>query len=342
MKVLITGGAGFIGVNSAKYYLEKGDDVTIFDNFSRKGSKDNVQWLTSVAKKSPKVIEGDIRTDKKKLQSAVRNSKFILHLAAQVAVTTSVLNPKEDFAINAQGTFNVLEALREAKNNATLIYSSTNKVYGGLEDIQTKEEKTRYSFENLPHGVNEQRGLDFHSPYGCSKGAADQYVRDYARIYGLRTIVFRQSCIYGPRQFGVEDQGWVAWFIIALMQGKKITIYGNGKQVRDLLYVEDLIRAYDLAAKYIDKTKGQIYNIGGGVKNTMSVWGEFQPILEELFVKKITPKSSDWRPGDQPIYISDIRKAQKDFGWKPEVSVKQGIKKLYQWVEENKHLFTSE
>lgn len=338
--ILIIGGAGFIGINSASYYLSKGYKVIIFDNFSRKGSKSNIAWFKKeYGSKSLEVVVGDVRYDLNKLQKLVKGVDRVLHLAAQVAVTTSVENPREDFEINALGTFNVLEAIRKSGNNPVLIYSSTNKVYGGLEDLKIIEQKTRYAFKNLPNGVSEERGLDFHSPYGCSKGTADQYVRDYSRIYGLNAVVFRQSCIYGPHQFGVEDQGWVAWFIIALTKGKTISIYGNGKQVRDLLYVEDLVRAYDLAAKNIKKTKGQIYNVGGGVKNTISIWFDFKPILEKLFGRKIEPKFSDWRPGDQPIYVSDIKKAKKDFDWEPKINVEQGIKKLYDWVTANKNLF---
>lgn len=338
--ILIIGGAGFIGSNTAAYFLKKGYKVTIFDNFSRKGSEINIKWIKNEFKgKNLKLIKGDVRKDGIKIEKLAKESDLILHLAAQVAVTTSVENPREDFEINALGTFNVLEAVRKSGNNPVFIYSSTNKVYGGLEDLKIIEGKTRYTFKNLSGGVSEKRGLDFHSPYGCSKGTADQYVRDYFRIYGLNTIVFRQSCIYGPHQFGVEDQGWVAWFVIALTLGKQITIYGNGKQVRDLLYVEDLVRAYEMAAENIKKTKGQIYNIGGGTKNTISIWYDFKPILEKLFNRKLNPKFSGWRPGDQPIYISDIRKAKKDFGWEPKMSVEMGIKKLYDWVSSNKELF---
>jgi CDP-paratose 2-epimerase len=338
--ILIIGGAGFIGINSASHYLSKGYKVIIFDNFSRKGSRNNIAWFKKTyGTKNLTIITGDVRYDSNKLQKLVKGVDIVLHLAAQVAVTTSVENPKEDFEINAGGTFNVLEAIRKSGNNPVLIYSSTNKVYGGLEDLKIVEQKTKYIFKDLPLGVSEKRATDFHSPYGCSKGTADQYVRDYARIYGLNTVVFRQSCIYGPHQFGIEDQGWVAWFIIALTKGKTISIYGNGKQVRDLLFVEDLVRAYDLAAKNIQKTKGQIYNIGGGAKNTISIWFDFKPILEKLFGRKIAPKFSDWRPGDQPIYVSDIRKAKKDFGWEPKVNVEQGITKLYKWVSTNRDLF---
>jgi CDP-paratose 2-epimerase len=338
--VLLIGGAGFIGINAASYYLSKGYKVNIFDNFSRKGSKDNLKWLKEeFGSKNINVVTGDVRHDSNKLQKLVKGVSIVLHLAAQVAVTTSVENPREDFEINALGTFNVLEAIRKSGNNPVLIYSSTNKVYGGLEDLKIVEQKTRYSFKDLPFGVAEDRATDFHSPYGCSKGTADQYVRDYARIYGLNTVVFRQSCIYGPHQFGIEDQGWVAWFIIALTKGKTISIYGNGKQVRDLLFVEDLVKAYDMAAKNIKKTKGQIYNVGGGAKNTISIWFDFKLILEKLFNRKIKPQFADWRPGDQPLYVSDIRKAKRDFGWEPKVNVKDGIKKLYIWVSSNKELF---
>lgn len=339
MKILITGGAGFIGTNTASYYLKKSYEIIILDNFSRKGSRENVKWLQKNTEKKFTIIDADIRSDQKKLQSVVKDVDIILHLAGQVAVTTSVLHPREDFEINAIGTFNLLEAVRFSKNNPIIIYSSTNKVYGGLGDIEVVETNKRYDFKNLPFGVSEGHPVDFHSPYGCSKGTADQYVHDYARIYGLRTIVFRQSCIYGPHQFGIEDQGWVAWFIIALTQQKKITIYGNGKQVRDLLYVNDLIRAYDMAAKNIAKTQGNIYNIGGGKNNSISIWLEFKPILEKLFNKEILSTFSNWRPGDQPIFISDIRKAKIDFNWSPQVSVVDGISKLHKWVTNNKKLF---
>jgi CDP-paratose 2-epimerase len=338
-RVLIIGGAGFIGSNAAHHFLIKGNDVTIFDNFARGGSQKNITWLNETHSNQFKTIEGDIRTDNQKLQDAVKNADLVLHLAGQVAVTTSVVNPREDFDINALGTFNVLEAVRLSGNNPVFIYSSTNKVYGGLEDLKILEKETRYEFADLPYGISEERCLDFHSPYGCSKGTADQYVHDYNRIYGLNTIVFRQSCIYGPHQFGIEDQGWVAWFIIALAKQKKISIYGNGKQVRDLLYVDDLVKAYEMAADQIDKTGGQIYNIGGGAQNTLSVWHEFKPILEKLFKKELIVEFAETRPGDQPIFVADVRKAEKDFGWQPTVSLDQGIATLHQWITSNPELF---
>lgn len=339
MKYFITGGGGFIGSNLAASLLQRGEEVVVFDNFSRKGSEANAAWLKKTYKKGLHIVKGDIRAGEKKLIPLVKNANVVVHLAGQVAVTTSVENPVEDFEINARGTLNILQAVRAAGNDPIVLFSSTNKVYGELEYLQTKETASRYVFVKNTQGISEDMNLDFHSPYGCSKGIADQYVRDYARIYGLRTVVFRQSCIYGPRQFGIEDQGWVAWFIIALTQGKKITIYGNGKQVRDILHVDDLIHAYDLAIKNITITKGQIYNIGGGNRNTISIWYEFQPILEKLFKRKISVKFADFRPGDQPIFVSDIRKAKHDFGWKPNISVEKGIEQLYYWIQENKSLF---
>ncbi|MDP2918199.1 MAG: GDP-mannose 4,6-dehydratase, partial [bacterium] len=223
-------------------------------------------------------------------------------------------------------------------NNPILIFSSTNKVYGGMEDIEIMERNNRHEYKDLPLGIPENRLLDFHSPYGCSKGAADQYVRDYSRIYGLRTVVFRQSCIYGKRQFGIEDQGWVAWFTIAASLDRPITIYGDGKQIRDVLFVDDLIQAFISATKMIDKTVGKIYNIGGGAENTMSLL-ELIAYLEEMLGKKIAYTFSDWRPGDQPVYVSDIRKAKEEFGWEPTISVKEGVERLADWVSRNKDLF---
>jgi CDP-paratose 2-epimerase len=336
--VLVIGGAGFIGSNCAHHFLKKGDDVTILDNFSRNGTDLNLEWLQSEHGDKLKVVRADIRTDFDALKEEVPKADLILHLAAQVAVTTSVTDPREDFEINALGTFNVLEAMRETDSKGTLIYASTNKVYGGMEDIETEERNGRYEYKDLPNGIPENRLLDFHSPYGCSKGAADQYVRDYARIYGLKTVVFRQSCIYGYRQFGVEDQGWVAWFTIATLLEKPITIFGDGKQVRDVLFVDDLVAAYEAAAEHIDVTSGQAYNIGGGSTCQMSLL-ELLAHLEESFGRKIPTGFDDWRPGDQPVFVCDIRKAEQDFGWKPQVGVKEGVQKLSQWVQDNPALF---
>ena len=262
----------------------------------------------------------------------------LLHLAAQVAVTTSVLNPREDFEINALGTFNVLEAVRKQSQNTFFINASTNKVYGKMDDVFVEERNGRYEYANLSLGVGENRNLDFHSPYGCSKGIADQYTIDYSRIYGLKTVTFRQSCIYGPRQFGIEDQGWVAWFTIASVLGRPLTIYGDGKQIRDILHVDDLLQAFDAVIDRKDKVNGQAFNIGGGPDNTMSLI-ELIDYLETELRKKIPIKWDDWRPGDQQVFVCNIIKANEFLGWTPKIQVKQGVKQLISWVKENKHLF---
>lgn len=337
---LITGGAGFIGSNYVQRLLERGEQVTIYDNLSRPGAALNLKWLSQGHSDGAfELIVGDVR-DVALLTATARSADVIVHLAGQVAVTTSVTHPREDFECNALGTFNVLEAARLSGRNPNILYASTNKVYGGMEEVRVLEKDTRYEYADYPLGMPESINLDFHSPYGCSKGAGDQYVRDYYRIYGLPTVVFRQSCIYGPRQFGIEDQGWLAWFIIAAITQRPITIYGNGKQVRDVLHVDDLLDIYDLAVAKIETTAGQVYNIGGGAQNTISVWKEFSPKLERLLGRQIPVSWSDWRPGDQPVYISDIRKAEKQLGWKPKINVDEGLQRLYQWVFENRHLFT--
>ncbi|HBP51524.1 MAG: NAD-dependent epimerase/dehydratase [Candidatus Shapirobacteria bacterium GW2011_GWE1_38_10] len=338
MKHLVIGGAGFIGSNLANTLLKSGDSVTILDNLSREGSKKNLDWLQTQYP-NLEFIKADIVTDQEILNNAVKSADRIYHLAAQVAVTSSVLNPRHDFEINALGTLNVLEALRLYNPKAVLIFASTNKVYGNLDNLEIEETESRYKLKNID-GVSELQPLDFHSPYGCSKGSGDQYVRDYGRIYDLNTIVFRQSCIYGPRQFGVEDQGWVAWFIIALMTQKPITIYGDGKQVRDLLYVDDLIRAYQMAADNIEKTRGQVFNLGGGPDNSISIYFDFKKLLEKLFGKNLSPPFLPARPGDQKIYISDISKAKKYFNWEPKIDVENGLENLYLWVKENLSLFS--
>lgn len=334
MKIIITGGAGFIGSNAASYYLRQKADVIVFDNFSRFGSIDNMSWLSRLGGNLT-VIRGDVRNtnDVEKLLGFFKTSDVVLHLAGQVAVTTSIINPYNDFEINALGTLNILEMMRISGSKAKFIYSSTNKVYGGMEDIPIVEQQTRYVYKDLPFGIGESRGLDFHSPYGCSKGSADQYVHDYGRTYGLDTVVMRQSCIYGPRQYGIEDQGWMAWFMIASKVGKSLTIYGNGKQIRDVLYVDDLISAYDMAIKVGNKTTGGIYNIGGGLDHTLSVWHEFEPILKTFIQKPKQVTYKKWRLGDQKVYISDIRKAKKDFGWEPKIGLQDGISQLYRWID---------
>src|SRR5665811_18886 len=256
-QVLITGGAGFIGANLANRMLSAGHQVTILDDFSRHGTDENLTWLRDIHGEAVSVI-ADTVTDAAVCLDAVEGAEVVYHLAGQTAVTTSVADPRRDFEINALGSLNILEAARHAGHQPIVVYASTNKVYGGMEEVGTVEQPTRHAYADLPNGVPETQPLDFHSPYGCSKGAADQYARDYARIYGIPTVVFRQSCIYGPRQMGVEDQGWLAWFVIALVTGKPITIYGDGKQVRDLLYVDDLLDAFEGAVKHIDTTRGPV------------------------------------------------------------------------------------
>jgi CDP-paratose 2-epimerase len=262
-------------------------------------------------------------------------------MAAQVAVTTSVTNPREDFEINALGTFNVLEAIRLSKADPILIFASTNKVYGGMEDVKIVEEDGRYAYRDFREGIPEDRFLDFHSPYGCSKGAADQYVRDYARIYGLRTVTFRQSCIYGYRQFGIEDQGWVAWFTIQAVLDRPISIYGDGKQVRDMLFVDDLVQAYQMAIEAIETTNGKIYNLGGGPGNKMCLHDLIHS-LEGLTNRKLRYTYDEWRPGDQPVFVCNVDKARREFGWKPSTSPEEGVRKLFDWVSKNTELFLQE
>ncbi|HUN22407.1 MAG TPA: GDP-mannose 4,6-dehydratase [Anaerolineales bacterium] len=332
--VLITGGAGFIGSNYAARCIRNGHTVTIFDNLSRKGAIRNLKWLRKQFGDSFRFVQGDVR-DGVAIGTAAQGQDAIFHLAAQVAVTLSVTNPREDFDINALGTFNVLEAARLNGRQPLIAYASTNKVYGGMEEVEVVERETRWEYADLPLGLPETQPLDFHSPYGCSKGAGDQYVRDYARIYDLPTVVFRQSCIYGYRQFGVEDQGWLAHFVIATAKNRSFRIYGDGKQVRDMLWVEDLLNAYDIALGNPAKVGGRIYNVGGGPAFTFSIWREVGPHLSRLAGRALNIEYGDWRPGDQKVYVSDIRKAEQELGWKPQVDPAQGLEKLWYWVTEN-------
>lgn len=338
MKYLITGGCGFTGCNFALKLLERGEEVILLDNLSRQGAAINLEF---VRQRFPtvKFVHVDLRIHDESLPRVVEQVDAVFHLAGQVAVTTSVIDPRNDFNHNAVGTLNVLEAIRLSDRKPCIIFSSTNKVYGGMEEVRIEERNDRYVYRDFPNGISEMRQLDFHSPYGCSKGTADQYVRDYARIYGLKTVVMRQSCIYGPRQFGIEDQGWVAWFTIASVLGKKITIYGDGKQVRDVLHVDDLFKAWDLAHQKIDAVSGMAFNVGGGPEFTMSLL-ELISILGRKLGKKIVFSFSDWRPGDQPVYISDISHAKEHLGWWPLMSVDNGVETLTNWVIENKYLFT--
>ena len=331
--LLITGGAGFIGSNAAHHFSGKGWNVTVLDNLSRKGGRLNLDWLQSQAR--VQFIEGDVR-DWGRLEGVFSGHEYeaVLHLAGQVAVTTSVAAPREDFESNAMGTFNVLEATRLYCPDAVFVYASTNKVYGKMEKATVVERNGRYEYEDLEDGASESTPLDFHSPYGCSKGAGDQYVIDYARIYGLRSTAFRQSCIYGPRQFGVEDQGWVAWFAIAAILGRRLTVYGDGKQIRDVLHVDDLIRAYEAAIEHPDVVGGQAFNIGGGKENTLSLL-ELLEILRGEVRFDVPIHFDDWRPGDQRVFVSDITKAKHLLAWAPQIGAKSGIACLFRWIRAN-------
>jgi CDP-paratose 2-epimerase len=336
-QVIVTGGAGFTGANAVNSFLDKGYKVLLFDNLSRKGCLYNLDWLKQNRNfENLEIVVGDCRMPPRELAAAVERADALFHFAGQVAVTTSVADPRGDFEGNALGTFNMLELVRNSRGNKPpFFFSSTNKVYGGMEDVVTVEGEESHSYRDFPHGISESRQLDFHSPYGCSKGCADQYVRDYSRIYGIPTVVFRQSCIYGYRQFGVEDQGWVAWFIIAAVLRKPITIFGDGKQVRDVLFIDDLLAAYDKAWERIDRTSGRVFNIGGGPANTISLHQLLGFLRTEMRLP-VETSYDDWRPGDQAVYVSDVTEAGEVFGWRPQVDWKAGVTKLVHWVRENR------
>lgn len=336
--VLITGGAGFIGSNLAERLLQTPEThVRIFDNQSRAGVARNLAWLKSKAHGNLDVIEGDVR-DVESVRAAVDGVTEIYHFAAQVAVTTSVDDPASDFQVNAVGTFNVLEAARQSPLKPFLLYTSTNKVYGSLESVPVVADGTRYQAKDpIFQGVNEFQCLDFHSPYGCSKGTADQYVRDYARIYDLPTVVFRMSCIAGPRQFGNEDQGWVAHFLYSVLTGKRITIYGDGLQVRDVLHVHDLIDAMVKVREQSATTKGQVFNVGGGPQRSYSVM-EMLHAIEQVTGKTVRLEHREVRPGDQPLYISDTSKLELLTGWKPRRELTNILSDIREfWREQHEH-----
>lgn len=332
-KCLITGGMGFIGYNAARHYARKGYAVTAFDDLSRRTAQRNFEEYKRSPPAGVRFARGDVR-DYGSVNRAMRRGggfELILHLAGQVAVTTSVVDPRTDFEINALGTFNVLEATRRSCPKAFFIFSSTNKVYGGTEWVKLGRRPQRYYFKRPKGGIDESAPLDFHSPYGCSKGAADQYVRDYARIYGLRTAVFRQSCIYGPWQYGEEDQGWVAWFLIAALAGRPLTIYGDGRQMRDVLYIDDLLALYDAALARADRASGLVFNAGGGATRTLSL-RELIVWIEGRLNLRLDSRRAGWRPGDQKVYVSDIGRARRLLGWQPEHSVEEGLEKLLAWL----------
>ena len=329
-RMLITGGAGFIGVNAAAHFAEAGWSVTLYDTLSRAGSMQNLTWISKTHGKDVKLVRADVR-DGVSLTTAVRGQDAILHLAAQVAVTSSLADPLDDFEVNARGTLNLLEAVRRQAPQAPVIYASTNKVYGALAGLALHRTPSRWLPADLPEGISESQPLDFHSPYGCSKGAADQYVRDYARCFGLKTVVLRQSCIYGAHQYGNEDQGWVAHFVHSLVSQAPVAIYGDGAQVRDLLDVRDLCRLYGLCVEGIDHCAGAVLNVGGGSANAHAVLEVLQ-MIASLLERRARFEFQDWRAGDQRYYVSDIRLAQRLLGWQPEIGFAAGLGDLIRWV----------
>jgi CDP-paratose 2-epimerase len=348
MKVLVTGGAGFIGSHVSEFYAKKGEEVAVFDNLSRAqllgydASNAMFNWNYLKKYENVELIKGDIR-DSDSIKEAAKDADVIVHTAAQTAVTTSLADPRTDFEVNAVGTFNVLEAARLSKNNPCMVFCSTNKVFGdNVNRIPVRDNGKSYEFadDKFQRGIPETFSTDLceHTPYGASKLTGDIYVQDYAQRNEVDAAVFRMSCIYGTRQFGVEDQGWVAWFTIAALLGKPITIYGDGKQVRDVLYVTDLVKAYDAFIQRRDKIHHGVYNVGGGINNTMSLL-ELIEILKSA-TGKTSPISFDkWRPSDQKVYISNISKAALELGWKPDVGPKDGVTKLSEWVKGNKEIF---
>ncbi|HEX6502606.1 MAG TPA: GDP-mannose 4,6-dehydratase [Terriglobales bacterium] len=337
--VLIFGGAGFIGSNWAHRLLRTTDaKVHIFDNLSRRGVHHNLRWLQKAASGADRlqVTIGDVR-DSEAVERAVQRATEIYHFAAQVAVTSSVNDPRFDLEVNVGGTFNILEAARKTGRRPLVLFTSTNKVYGSLQERPVVRANTRYSC-NEADCVSELQPLDFHSPYGCSKGAADQYVHDYARIYELPTVVFRMSCIAGPRQFGNEDQGWVAHFLYSAMRRDAITIYGDGRQVRDVLAVEDLLRAFEAVRSRLNRTAGEIYNVGGGLKNSVSLL-ELMAEIRRFTGQHLEYDMQPVRPGDQALYVTDFEKLRRHTGWEPKMSLEQILENMYEWWKENRELF---
>jgi CDP-paratose 2-epimerase len=332
--VLITGGAGFIGTNLAHRFLSRKQPVLLYDNLSRPGVEENLAWLRKKHGELLQIEVADVR-DARRLASAVKRASKVFHFAAQVAVTTSLVDPIEDFEINARGTLNLLEAIRGMDVPPPLVFTSTNKVYGDLEDVKLEVREGRYEPENAAlrqHGFSEQRPLNFHSPYGCSKGAACQYVLDYARTFELPAVVFRMSCIYGPHQFGTEDQGWVAHFVIQALKGRPVTLYGDGLQVRDVLFVEDLVDAMLLAHANIEAIGGEAFNIGGGPSNTTSLL-ELLDLIETITGEPLPHTIEPWRTADQRYYVSDPSKFTAATGWRPRTTVIEGVGRLTAWLE---------
>lgn len=335
MKWIITGVAGFIGSNTAARILERGDEVVGLDDLSRPGAELNLEWLRTRSDASFEFVRGDVR-DAAAVEQLVRehsDAAVVLHLAGQVAVTTSVERPRHDFEANAIGTFNVCEAVRVAAPEALLLYASTNKVYGGeLGPLELQD--GRWASIDHPGGIGEEQPIDLHSPYACSKGAGDLYVHDYARIFGLKTVSLRQSCIYGPRQFGIEDQGWVAWLTLAALTKTVFTIFGDGRQVRDILFVDDLIDLYLGCAAAPEAVSGHALNIGGGPANILSLL-ELVAWLEARLGRSLEYVYDDGRPGDQKYFVSDVGRTRDLIGWEPTVSVAAGLERLADWLEEH-------
>lgn len=342
-RVLITGGSGFVGCNLADRLCSDGQPVLLYDNLSRAGVEQNAAWLQQQHGDLVQLQIGDIR-DSQSLAEAAQHASAVFHLAAQVAVTSSLTNPIHDFEINARGTLNLLESLRGMSTPPPVFFTSTNKVYGHLEDVALRLNGDRYEPDDpeiRTNGISEKQVLDFYSPYGCSKGAADQYILDYARTFGLPAVVFRMSCIYGPHQFGTEDQGWVAHFLIQAMKDRPITLYGDGKQVRDILFVEDLIDAFLLARKNIRRLSGQVFNLGGGPDNTTSLL-ELLDWIGELEGARPDISWGNWRPGDQRYYVSNFSKFQTATGWQPRVGMREGVERLHAWLRESRAVAAEE
>lgn len=337
MKLLITGGCGFLGSNLAAHAISRGDDLVVFDSLYRAGSVENLGWLRGQG--AFRHVHGDIRNqnDITRLIQEFRPDA-IFHLAGQVAMTTSIANPRMDFEINAMGSFNLLEAVRQYSPETTVLYSSTNKVYGDLEQYGYEESPTRYVCTDRPRGFDESTPLEFHSPYGCSKGAADQYMLDYARIYGLKTVVFRHSSMYGGRQFATYDQGWIGWFCQKAVEAEagissEFTISGNGKQVRDVLHADDMIKLYFQGIDKIDQIHGEVFNVGGGVENSLSLLELFE-LLEGIIGRPLKYTRLPPRESDQRVFIADITKAGQLLEWKPCVSAKAGVRKMVDWARQ--------
>lgn len=331
-RILITGGAGFIGSHLAEYSLKKGREVTIIDNLSRTGY--NIKYLQENYK-NLKFVQGDIR-DSKVFNGLMDDIDLIYHCAAQVAVTTSLENPRLDYESNADGTFNLCESLRSSKSDAPVVFCSTNKVYGDL-NLRILEKGSRYEYRDI-QGIDETYPLETNCPYGGSKIISEWILDTFHKSFGIKSTKARMSCIYGTRHFETEDQGWVAWFTIATILGKKITVYGDGKQVTDILYITDLINAFEDLAKNINRTNGKAYNLGGGPKNTISL-SELLNLINELTGKRSEIIRDNLRMGDQKVYVSDISKIRKEVGWEPVVGVKEGVKNLVEWITKNRSIF---